>query len=230
MDKLLKCIERIHVIRGVNYGIITKEQIQDLFTSLNLDEKQKKEVFLILEKESIIPISEDEVPQKIRDIQNPPVVKKINKELDEQTKRELCSARFEKILEEYRRDVNDDPNLIIRYEEEISIFIEAVTTFDEKEYHTVSRKIVRACMAVSNYRVKDVGRRGWVCGTYMSGVRDDFERWVKLVFLEDDLKELIDCFQKGKKLTQKQMDMVMVLLHNTPKVHVNRYLSSMLDD
>lgn len=51
--------------------------IQDLFTSLNLDDEQKKRVFLILDEKSIIPISEDEVPQKICDAQSPPVVKKL---------------------------------------------------------------------------------------------------------------------------------------------------------
>lgn len=45
MDKVLACVERIRVIRGVNYGVITNEQIQDLFTSLNLDDEQKKGVF-----------------------------------------------------------------------------------------------------------------------------------------------------------------------------------------
>lgn len=45
MDKVLACVERIRVIRGVNYGVITNGQIQDLFISLNLDEEQKKEFF-----------------------------------------------------------------------------------------------------------------------------------------------------------------------------------------
>lgn len=78
---------------------------------------------MILEKKSIIPISEDEVPQKVRDAQNPPVVKVPHKEFDEKTKRELCSARFEKMLAVYRSDENDDPNLLVRFEEELPIFL-----------------------------------------------------------------------------------------------------------
>jgi len=230
MDKVLACVERIRVIRGVNYGVITNEQIQDLFTSLNLDDEQKKGVFLILDEKSIIPISEDEVPQKIRDAQSPPVVKVTYKEIDEQTKRRLCSERFEKILAAYRSDENDDPSLLVRYEEELPIFIEAVTTLDDKVYRTVNRKIVRACMVVSNYRVREARKYGWVCGTYMSRVKESFERWVRMVFLEDDLAKLLDSISKEEKLTQRQMDVIKVLLHNTPRTHVNRYISSFFDD
>jgi len=230
MDKVLACVDRIRVIRGVNYGVITNEQIQDLFTSLNLDDEQKKGVFLILDEKSIIPISEDEVPQKIRDAQNPPVVKVTYKEIDEQTKRRLCSERFEKILAAYRSDENDDPSLLVRYEEELPIFIEAVTTLDDKLYRTVNRKIVRACMVVSNYRVREARKYGWVCGTYMSRVKESFERWVRMVFLEDDLAKLLDSISKEEKLTQRQMDVIKVLLHNTPRTHVNRYISSFFDD
>jgi len=230
MDKVLACVDRIRVIRGVNYGVITNEQIQDLFTSLNLDDEQKKGVFLILDEKSIIPISEDEVPQKIRDAQSPPVVKVTYKEIDEQTKRRLCSERFEKILAAYRSDENDDPSLLVRYEEELPIFIEAVTTLDDKLYRTVNRKIVRACMVVSNYRVREARKYGWVCGTYMSRVKESFERWVRMVFLEDDLAKLLDSISKEEKLTQRQMDVIKVLLHNTPRTHVNRYISSFFDD
>lgn len=230
MDKVLACVERIRVIRGVNYGVITNEQIQDLFTSLNLDDEQKKGVFLILDEKSIIPISEDEVPQKIRDAQSPPVVKVTYKEIDEQTKRRLCSERSEKILATYRSDENDDPSLLVRYEEELPIFIEAVTTLDDKVYRTVNRKIVRACMVVSNYRVREARKYGWVCGTYMSRVKESFERWVRIVFLEDDLAKLLDSISKEEKLTQRQMDVIKVLLHNTPRTHVNRYISSFFDD
>lgn len=230
MDKVLACVERIRVIRGVNHGVITNEQIQDLFTSLNLDDEQKKGVFLILDKKSIIPISEDEVPQKIRDAQSPPVVKVTHKEIDEQTKRKLCSERFEKLLAAYRSDENDDPRLLVRYEEELPIFIEAVTTLDDKVYRTVNRKIVRACMVVSNYRVREARKYGWVCGTYMSRVKESFERWVRMVFLEDDLAKLLDSISKEEKLTLRQMDVIKVLLHNTPRTHVNRYISSFFDD
>lgn len=158
---------------------------------------------MILDEKSIIPISEDEVPQKIRDAQSPPVVKVTYKEIDEQTKRRLCSERFEKILAAYKSDENEDLSLLVRYEEELPIFIEAVTTLDDKVYRTVNRKIVRACMVVSNYRVREARKYGWVCGTYMSRVKESFERWVRMVFLEDDLAKLLDSISKGGEINTK---------------------------
>ena len=126
------------------------------------------------------------------------------------------------------RDIGE--NTLVRYEEEIPIFIEAVTTLDDKVYRTVNRKIVRACMVVSNYRFREARKYGWVCGTYMSRVKESFERWVRMAFLEDDLAKLLDSISKEEKLTQRQMDVIKVLLHNTPRTHVNRYISSFFDD
>ena len=56
MDKVVSCVERIRVIRGVNYGIITNEQIQELFAFFNLDDEQKRSVYACLEKNKITPI------------------------------------------------------------------------------------------------------------------------------------------------------------------------------
>ena len=85
-------------------------------------------------------------------------------------------------------------------------------------------------MVVSNYRVREARKHGWVCGTYMSRVRESFEHWVRMVFLEDELMNLLDCISKEEKLTQRQMDMIQVFLYNTPRTHVNRYISSFLDN
>lgn len=230
MDKVVSCIERIRIIRGVNYGVITNEQIQELFVIFNLDEEQRSSVFAILEKDKITPISEDEVPQKVRDLHNPPPIVVVQQELDEQIKFELRRQRFEKVLDTYREDLKNKPNLAAIYEEEIPIFRKAITETNDKSSHSANRTIVRACMVISNYRVREARKKGWVCGTYMSRVKERFEHWVQMVFCEDKLAELIECIVSEKVLTQEQTDQVMVLLHNTPKTLVHRYISSMMPD
>lgn len=85
-------------------------------------------------------------------------------------------------------------------------------------------------MVVSNYRVREARKYGWVCGTYMSRVKESFEHWVRMIFLEEELTKLLDCISKEEKLMSRQMDMIKVLLHNTPRTHVNRYISSFLDN
>ena len=101
MDKVYTCVERIRVIRGVNYGIITNEQLNFLFDVLNLNEEERNNVFKILDETNIVPIPEDEAPQKVRELYNPPPIKVIPKELDEETKRELRRKRYEKVLYSY---------------------------------------------------------------------------------------------------------------------------------
>lgn len=230
MDKVISCVERIRIIRGLNYGIITNEQILDLFARFDLDEDQKKSVFAILADDKIIPIPEKEIPRNVRDLQDPPTIEVVHKEIDEQSACERRGKRFEGMLEKYRQDVKDNPELVVKYEEEMPVFIQAVTALDDKRYRTANRKIVRACMVISDYRVKEARKHGWVCGTYMSRVKAQFERWVQMVFSEDELAELVDCFVSEKELTQVQMDKVKVLLHNVPKTLVHRNESSMLDE
>ena len=46
----MTCVERIRLIRGVNYGVITDEQIQELFVFFDLDEEQKKVFLQFLKK------------------------------------------------------------------------------------------------------------------------------------------------------------------------------------
>lgn len=230
MDKVVSCIERIRVVRGVNYGIITNEQIQELFAFFNLDEEQKRSIYESLEKEKITPIPEDDVPQKVCDMHNPPPIVVVPQELDEQAKCELRRKRFEKALGTYRQDLIDKPILSERYEEELPIFIKMVIELKDKPYRAPSRKIVRACMNISNYRVRESRKSGWVCGTYMSRVRERFEHWVQMTFSEDEMVELIDFCVSSKELNQEQMDKVMVLLHNTPKTLVHRNISSMMLD
>lgn len=59
MDKVNICLERIRVIRGVNYGIITYKQIQSVFNLYNLDEEQKRAVFESLKKSRVSPSEND---------------------------------------------------------------------------------------------------------------------------------------------------------------------------
>lgn len=221
MDRITSCVERIRVIKGVNYGVITNEQIQDLFVALDLNKEQQVQVLSILEKEHITPIPEQEVPQKVRDLLVPPSAKAIPKQLDEQTKRQLRRELFDRILNAYRRDLDAAPDLAARYEEELPIFIQAAADLAEKNYRTVYRKMANACMAISDYRIRDTRKSGWVCGTHTSRLRELLEHWMQLVFSEDELLDLIDCCVCAKALTPEQMDQIAVLLHNAPRIHVN---------
>ncbi len=229
MDKILSCVERIRIIRGVNHGVITNKKIQDLFIIYDLDEQQRKSVFEILEKDMIIPVSE-EIPQKVQASNAPSQSQAEHRELDEQTSNVLRKERFDMMLDKYKQAIKDNPDITKRYEDEIPIFAKAIIEQNDERSKTASRIITRAVMAISSYRGREARKRGWVCGTYMSRVRKHFECWLRDVFAEEQLSELITCFAEGKELTQEQEDMLRVLIHNTPKTLVNRWYFDLLDD
>ena len=230
MEKVYSCLTRVRVIRGVNHGIITNEQLSFLFDVLNLNEEERNTVLRILEETHIVPMLEDEVPQKVRELYNPPPITVVHKKIDEQTERDIQRNRYAEVRDAYKQALNDNPILPKIYEEEIPIFSNALTDLNDKSYRTATQKIVRACMSISSYRVREERKSGWVCGTYMSRVREHFEHWVQMVFREDELVELVECFTSAKELTPEQMEKVMILLHNIPKTLVNRGVSLMFDD
>lgn len=230
MDKVYSCLARVRVISGVNHGIIANEQLSFLFDVLNLNEEERNTVLRILEETHIVPIPEDEAPQKVRELYNPPLITVVHKKLDEQTERDIQRNRYVEVRDAYSQALKNKPILKKIYEEEIPIFCKALTDLNDKSYRTANRKIVRACMSISSYRVRGAGKSGWVCGTYMSRVREHFQHWVQMVFREDELVELIECFVSAKELTPEQMEKVMILLHNTPKMLVHRRVSLMFDD
>lgn len=230
MDKVYSCLARVRVISGVNHGIIANEQLSFLFDVLNLNEEERNTVLRILEETHIVPIPEDEAPQKVRELYNPPLITVVHKKLDEQTERDIQRNRYVEVRDAYSQALKNKPILKKIYEEEIPIFCKALADLNDKSYRTANRKIVRACMSISSYRVRGARKSGWVCGTYMSRVREHFQHWVQMVFREDELVELIECFVSAKELTPEQMEKVMILLHNTPKMLVHRRVSLMFDD
>ena len=88
-------------------------------------------------------------------------------------------------------------------------------------------RISKALLYISNYRVREVRKNGWVCGTYMSPVRERFERWIGCLFSETELFDLINSCAIKSELNQHQLDMLTVLLHNAPKTLVHRYYTSL---
>lgn len=61
MDKVKECLDRIRVIRGVNYGQISDEQIRTVFEIFDLNEAQRAQVFEQIHDMGIRLISESEL-------------------------------------------------------------------------------------------------------------------------------------------------------------------------
>ena len=80
--------------------------------------------------------------------------------------------------------------------------------------------VARAVMKLSSYRVRESRKKGWICGTCTSSVRDSFTFWLYAHFTEDEMSELICSCIENETLSKKHQEMLLVLIHNTPSTLV----------
>ncbi len=233
MDNVKSCLEHIQFLLRAIGGRITNEQIQLLLVSHDLDEdeQQKKRLFELLDKNKIIPISEEERHPKVQ-VSNVPTQPKIErKEDDKELRNARCKKYFDELREKYREAIKERPNVAKLFEIEKPIFIDAIIAPEGYIGKTASQRIARAVISISKHRQREELKNGWLCGTYMRRVIERLERWIRMVFTEEQLSELICCILEGKELNIEQNDMVDILLCNAPGIIVHpRFRRSDLDD
>lgn len=237
MDQVKMCFERIRVIRGVNYGIITNEQIRDVFMLYQLSEDQQKQVYELLQSSGIYPIPEEEANQAVyarktaqeKEIQNVPNCEKRTDD-EKPAYVESREERFEQVLRLCEESIKENALLIEQYQKETYILKNAIAECATASNRAASRCVTQAVMEVSRYRVRDIRKKGWVCGTHMSRVKSQFERWLCWLFTEDELKELIRSCSLDDELNPHHQKILLVLLHNTPQTLVHPGYSQYFDD
>lgn len=230
MDKVKSCYERIRVIRGVSYGFISYEQIQDLFDIFQLDNGQQQSVMEMLENEGCCPVREDEIPKRpFNEDSAPKNTDRLELETDaivesnEQASKMRRQSYREEMLQSYLQAVKDNPALVNQYQIEENIFRNAIIEHNALHNKSVFKCISKAAMNISSYRVREINKNGWVCGTYMSHMRDNFERWLQCIFSEDELCEFISFCEKDNELDSQYREVLLLILHNIPKTLVHRY-------
>lgn len=220
MDKALACFERIRVVKGVSGGIITNEQVDSLCSIFGLDEAEKQHVLELMARERIVPIPEDEVPEKLRPAPKKPPEPK---EMTPEEWKQIYKERFSEALHRCKCAIEVEPELGKQYIKEVPVLKQALSDQYGDPRFAASHRVMSAAMYLSKYRVRKYRKRGWVCGTYMRSVEKYFLNWVRGVFSESELEELIACCGEGRELTQHQLEMLTVLIHKTPMIRVNLY-------
>lgn len=225
MDKVKACIERITVIKGVNYGQISNEQLQDVYILYSLSEQQQEQVNEWMRQIGICPIPESEM---IRARQ----AKSISYEAPKQdTPNEVtCEERFQSARRACMEALESEDRLLAQYQEELLLLKNAIKEYSNNSTLKAESVITRAVMDISSYRVRDVRAKGWVCGTYMSRVRQIFRNWLCCHFAATDMAELIGCCTSTSPLTTKDVERLLVLLHNTPRTLVHPRYSSLFEE
>lgn len=224
MDKVKLCFDRIQVIRGVNYGQISNEQIRNVFVAYDLDEEQQVQFFELIHNMGIHPISENEMCRPMQKVclQQP--------EKQFVPTMQNFEERYKNALDACLESLGNDEKLIIQYQDELQLLKHSISTASSNSNAKPYQIITRAVMEISSFRVQEIRKKGWVCGTYMSHVRNTFIRWLCFLFTEADMSELICCCTENETLSKKHQEMLMVILHNTPHTLVHPRYSYYFDE
>lgn len=228
MDKIRECFTHIQVIRGVNYGCITNENLRDMAIRYELDENEQKEILKMLADKGVYPIPEAEMPKV--DYKSPLTIDEINevkpderRVLTKEEKQAILDRKFQKLCQKFK----EEPEIWKQYLEELPMLQNAIVENAEK-YDKPPEKIIEySVMEISRYRVRDIRDKGWVCGTYMLRVRKSFVKWLKFYYSKDELNELIlRC--KQDNLDVEELIQLLLLLEDTPHTLVFPRLSKYL--
>ena len=216
MNKVKECFERIQVIRGVNYGQISHEQLNAVFTLYDLEEKQQAEVYRLLQDNGILPVNESELYKSVQVRAS----KKTSKKKTVTTAK-TYEERYKEVWGECFETIKNDEKLINQYCKEIPVLKELILKYSTKYDNTPYKLITDAVMELSDIRSKEIRKKGWICGTYASQMKNGFKRWLSYNFSEDSVKRLICDCKEERVLGKKNIGIVIVLIHNTPRIMVH---------
>ena len=160
VEKVLACVERIHVVKGVSGGFITNEQVDSLCSIFGLDEQQKQQVLVKLEENGIVPIAEEDVPEKYRPA---PPESPQPKEVTPEEREQIYKERFTEEFEKFQRAIEDEPELARQYQRQIPVLKQALADQHGDTQSTTMEKVMAAVLYLSRYRARPYRRRGWVC-------------------------------------------------------------------
>lgn len=100
---------------------------------------------------------------------------------------------------------------------------------DESECEPV-KIITDAVMEISNYRVREKRKTGWVCGTQVAHVSDRLQQWINYYFADNVLEELIRYCKEDEKLDPHWYKILLSLLNHAPRIIVHPRYSQYLED
>lgn len=225
MNKVQDCLERIRVVRGSNYGVITNEQIEIIFDAQCLNGCERKYVLGRLKENGIVPISEDESYFKWKETKFPQ--KENDQHHDYSCDIEECEVKkeemFEKNVDEIVVLLNNEPEILQQYKNETLLFREFLIKEGIDTKCTTVNRISNAIMKISKYRVRRIRTEGWVCGTYMSNVRKNLVRKIRYYFDERELEKFVQAFVSQDDINDRNRMILLFLLHSVPRTVINRY-------
>lgn len=218
MNQVKDCFEHIQVIRGVNKGLLTNDQLTHIIIRYQLSQNEKEELFELLKYHNIQPTSKEEILDK--PVEETPKQKREEEQeisMEEVARRIACQ---EKLFIAIFRKIQKYPNLLNVYVEEFFSLKEAIIKYAQ-EYEYSDTIISFAIMDINIKR--RINRRkkinktgtGVICGFETEHERNKIIYCIHRLFSKDELTDLIQCCcEKEKKLTHQQIKMMLIFLSN----------------
>ena len=222
MDQVINAFEHIKVIRGLNNGNISLGQLQTILQRYHLDDAQQTALNALLSASGIQPLPDSQLPRPMISFTPAPKVPP-KKEISP----EVRAERFARLLACYQEALEEAPDLARQYQDELPLLKLAIAS-EAKDIGVKRPDLVltKAIMVISRHRVRDIRHRGWVCGTHSSNVRDFFRRKLNFVCSAAEQKALIQyCTDPGAEAESHFDELLLLMLHDAPRIIVHRNLS-----
>lgn len=129
---------------------------------------------------------------------------------------------FEKEYAKCKAVIDGDTDKAKQYRKEIDILKNLI-----KEKEKISEMkpiyiILHSVMELSKYRIGYTSKMGWICGTYISSLKRRLRAFFECMFTPDELDGLVYSCAHKDVLSEHQYKMLVVFIHNTPKIIVHR--------
>ena len=226
MDQINQAFQRIQLVLGVSGGIISHRQIRDIALLNHLDEHQLSILNTMLAEHGIRPMEEDEFDQ-LMDAQRPAPKAPVK----EEPTAEERAMRLEQVLLTCRKVLEEHPTLAVQYQEELPLLKKAIAEkAEDSRLRKSDRLITRAILSISQYRVRDIRQKGWVCGTHSNRVAERFRDILNTLLTAEEQSKLIAyCANPDQEQNDHFEEILLFLLHRVPKIIVHSHVSEYLN-
>lgn len=227
MDNVKECFERIRIIRGVNYGLITKDQIKDAFISFSLTEEEQESLWNMLEENEIVPMEEDDYIESAKksgkyykdqgeDLQQ------YDEEFEDISEEERYNQRKEKLYLAFECSLEEEPTLMESYSYVLPLLKKSISEGGRELLERGTKLPPNYIMAYSVIGHKTECIKIQPEETYLNKQRDCFKKWIGYYFSENEISQILSKCMNDENLTEEETQKLTVIYHNAPRVGKKR--------
>ncbi len=206
-EKCIQAYKHIQVVRGTFYGIITHDDLQSICDRYELTLDESAQLVAQLKEEGVSIISNDEKNVIIKQIEAKKLKSKNETMDDDSTTSQDNSKPVFVVTDDAILEIANTILLELKWSEQE---ITAIKTLIRNEVchvcermrrhagpHIIAESLIKIGIDRGRRKLEEKGKRGWVCGTYTSRVRDYMSRQLRVKYSEERLTALVGYCNEG---------------------------------